>query len=433
MIGVAGLRRGRRRCARPRRSIEVLVAGRALQGVFGALLTPASLAIIVAAFPRARARAGDRHVDRVHRHRRGRRAARRRLARRHARLALDLRDQRAVRARHARARRARCRRPRAPARAAGRTGSARRSARVGLAGPTFGLIQQPEHGWGDPRVVAADRRRPRASSPRSSLWERRARDPMLPLGLFGARQLRVGQRRDARDVRRARRRCSSCSCSSSSRSPATARSRPGWRRCRRRSSCSLLSRRFGALADRLGPRLFMGVGPLVAAAGVAAAARARSTRTRRSSTDVLPGDARVLARPVDHRRAADRGDPRRRRRAQRRHRLGRQQRGRARRRPARDRGDRRGRRRRRSTSTASGWRSRSPPALLAVGGAVGLLGIRNPPRATCTPRSARAGSSRARRARPARRSGGCAGAGAERAAGRRRPPRERELRRAIAR
>ena len=29
----------------------------------------------------------------------------------------------------------------------------------------------------------------------------------------------------------------------------------------------LLSRRFGALADRYGPRLFMGVGPLVAPAG----------------------------------------------------------------------------------------------------------------------------------------------------------------------
>src|SRR3712207_1857319 len=32
-------------------SIEVLVAGRALQGIFGALLTPASLAIIIATFP----------------------------------------------------------------------------------------------------------------------------------------------------------------------------------------------------------------------------------------------------------------------------------------------------------------------------------------------------------------------------------------------
>src|SRR6186997_185126 len=32
-------------------SIEVLIAGRALQGVFGALLTPSALAVIVATFP----------------------------------------------------------------------------------------------------------------------------------------------------------------------------------------------------------------------------------------------------------------------------------------------------------------------------------------------------------------------------------------------
>jgi len=32
-------------------SIEVLVAGRVLQGVFGALLTPCALAVIVTAFP----------------------------------------------------------------------------------------------------------------------------------------------------------------------------------------------------------------------------------------------------------------------------------------------------------------------------------------------------------------------------------------------
>src|SRR5918912_3773800 len=32
-------------------SIGVLIAGRALQGVFGALLTPSALAVIVAAFP----------------------------------------------------------------------------------------------------------------------------------------------------------------------------------------------------------------------------------------------------------------------------------------------------------------------------------------------------------------------------------------------
>jgi MFS family permease len=41
----------------------MLIAFRALQGVAGALLTPSSLAVIVATFPRARARPGDRCVD----------------------------------------------------------------------------------------------------------------------------------------------------------------------------------------------------------------------------------------------------------------------------------------------------------------------------------------------------------------------------------
>jgi hypothetical protein len=49
----------------------------------------------------------------------------------------------------------------------------------------------------------------------------------------------------------------------------------------------LLARRFGALADRLGPRLFMGFGPIVAAAGllllVGVGAHAHY------ATDVLPG------------------------------------------------------------------------------------------------------------------------------------------------
>ena len=34
-----------------RRRIELLIAGRALQGAFGALLTPSALAVIIAAFP----------------------------------------------------------------------------------------------------------------------------------------------------------------------------------------------------------------------------------------------------------------------------------------------------------------------------------------------------------------------------------------------
>ena len=79
-------------------SIELLVAGRALQGAFGALLTPSALAVIISDVPGRRARRGDRLVDGVVGHRDGDRPARRRLARRRGLVAADLRDQRPVRA-----------------------------------------------------------------------------------------------------------------------------------------------------------------------------------------------------------------------------------------------------------------------------------------------------------------------------------------------
>src|SRR5690348_3194126 len=49
-IGVAGFGLCSALCA-VAPSIELLVAGRALQGAFGALLTPSALAVIIAAFP----------------------------------------------------------------------------------------------------------------------------------------------------------------------------------------------------------------------------------------------------------------------------------------------------------------------------------------------------------------------------------------------
>ena len=52
VLGVAGFGAVSVLCALAP-TIEVLVAGRALQGVFGALLAPASLAIIIATFPAA--------------------------------------------------------------------------------------------------------------------------------------------------------------------------------------------------------------------------------------------------------------------------------------------------------------------------------------------------------------------------------------------
>ena len=56
-----------------------------------------------------------------------------------------------------------------------------------------------------------------------------------------------------------------------------------------------LSRRFGALADRLGPRLFMGVGPLVAAGGILLLLRVGHAR-RRTCTDLLPALLVFVAR-----------------------------------------------------------------------------------------------------------------------------------------
>ena len=192
----------------------------------------------------------------------------------------------------------------------------------------------------------------------------------------------------------------------------------------------VLSKRFGALSDRIGPRLLMGAGPLVAAAGLAwFRPHARHGRLRRRRP---AGPARLLARPGDDGRAADDDRARRRRRAQRRDRVGDQQRGRARRRAAGDRGARRrrggdvhvlarrraarplavaGRRSARSPRRAIGrspgptprawrparparWRapsrtpswtrfapaSGSPTGLVALGGLLGLAGIVNPRR-----------------------------------------------------
>src|SRR5688572_28186091 len=51
-IGVAGFGAASLLCALAP-SVEVLVLARALQGVFGALLTPSALAVIIAAFPPA--------------------------------------------------------------------------------------------------------------------------------------------------------------------------------------------------------------------------------------------------------------------------------------------------------------------------------------------------------------------------------------------
>jgi EmrB/QacA subfamily drug resistance transporter len=137
---------------------------------------------------------------------------------------------------------------------------------LGLAGFTFGLIEQPLHGFGDP-VVLLPLVGGAGLFAAFLLWESRAPAPMLPLGLFARRNFASGnaetfamyaglsllffflvlflQQVAGYNALEA----------GTSSVPVTV-------------VMFLLSRRWGALADRLGPRLFMGAGPLVAAAGL---------------------------------------------------------------------------------------------------------------------------------------------------------------------
>ena len=248
-------------------SIDVLIAARALQGAFGALLTPSALAVIVSAFPAGERGmaigswtawtgvavivgplAGGWLVDAVS-----------------WRLIFGINVPfvaitlwlvaQAV-----------------PPRERGRT-----RARVdwlgavltffGLAGPVMALILQPTLGWGSLRVWGS------ALAGVVLLGaflvhEARAREPMLPLGLFRRHNFAVGNVQtfamygglgvtfffltlflqqvagyDALEAGLAL-------------MPATI-------------VMFALSKRIGRLADRFGPRLFMGLGPIVAAAGLA--------------------------------------------------------------------------------------------------------------------------------------------------------------------
>jgi EmrB/QacA subfamily drug resistance transporter len=137
---------------------------------------------------------------------------------------------------------------------------------LGLGGPVFALIEQPRLGWSSPGVII-----PLVAG--AVLFsgflahESRTRDPMLPLRLFGGRNFSAGnietlamyaglailfffltiflQQIGGYTPLQA----------GLATLPATV-------------VMFMLSKRFGALADRYGPRLFMGAGPLLAACGL---------------------------------------------------------------------------------------------------------------------------------------------------------------------
>jgi EmrB/QacA subfamily drug resistance transporter len=248
-------------------SIEVLVAGRALQGVFGALLTPSALAVIISAFPpdeRGGAigswtawsgiamvigpLAGGWLVDT---------ASWRWIFAVNVPFVLITLGLVAIAV---------------PAREGGR-----RQVRLdwlgavlttlGLAGPVLALIRQPVVGWGSPEVWAVGLGGI-ALLVLFVLHERRTPEPMLPLELFKRRNFAFGniqtfsmygglgamfffltlflQQVAGYEALQA-----------------------GIATIPTTLVMFSLSKRAGRLADRFGPRFFMGLGPLLAAVGVA--------------------------------------------------------------------------------------------------------------------------------------------------------------------
>jgi len=156
---------------------------------------------------------------------------------------------------------------------------------LGLAGMTFGLIEQPLHGWGDPAVFL-----PLVLGATMFAgflaWEAHTEQPMLPLGLFRRRNFAIGNVETfsmyaglgllffflvlfLQQVAGY-----SALAAGTATLPVTL-------------VMFTLSMRFGALADRYGPRFFMGVGPLIAACGLALFLRLDADVDY--LTDLLPG------------------------------------------------------------------------------------------------------------------------------------------------
>jgi EmrB/QacA subfamily drug resistance transporter len=137
---------------------------------------------------------------------------------------------------------------------------------LGLGGIVFALIEQPNYGWKSP-VIFVPLVAGIATFAAFVVYERRTPEPMVELALFARRNFAVGNAETLamyaglsilffflviflQEVAGY-----TALESGLTTLPVTV-------------VMFALSRRFGALADRYGPRLFMGAGPLVAAAGI---------------------------------------------------------------------------------------------------------------------------------------------------------------------
>jgi EmrB/QacA subfamily drug resistance transporter len=264
MIGVAGFGAVSVICA-VAPTIGVLVVGRGLQGAFGALLTPGSLALLVSAFDQGERGAaigswtawsgiafiigpliGGQLVD---------------LVSWRAIFAVNVPFVFVTLALATRIEVGGARRAGARVDVAGALLCA-----LGLAGPVLALIEQPRRGWGDPLVAGAGLGGV-ALLACFLVWERRAAHPMLDLHLFARRNFAVGNLLTL--------------CMYAGLGVVFfllvlfLQQVAGWEATEAGVATVptsivmfALSRRFGALADRTGPRPLMGFGPLIAAAGL---------------------------------------------------------------------------------------------------------------------------------------------------------------------
>jgi EmrB/QacA subfamily drug resistance transporter len=156
---------------------------------------------------------------------------------------------------------------------------------LGLGGVVFALIEQPRFGWQSPAILI-----PLAGGVASLIafvaHERRTPEPMLKLDLFSHRNFALGNLETFSmyaglgilffylTIYLQQVAGYSALKSGLTTLPVTL-------------VMFALSRRFGALADRFGPRLFMGAGPLIAAAGLLPLARVGQNVSY--LTDLLPG------------------------------------------------------------------------------------------------------------------------------------------------